>query len=227
MRGSVGFQKFYMRRTSLASSSYLPHHSNAITRSHTMIPRFHLIQPPQLRPNLRRQLRRRLNLPRPLLTSTRLLPTRLYSRLFFPIILIRSAIGPRRRLRLRRPRSRRCIIIADSKICLEFFRVRAADGRCGVAAGARRSSAGALGEAGGVGAGEGFLVGFLAGLFFCDARVNRVAEALYFIGDLWLDRVSMRVVWPSGVELANCTVQQRTWNMTVAGLWAWATGAVY
>ena len=192
---------------------FSPPSPDATARDHTMIPRLHLIQPPQLRPNIRRQFRRRLVLTRLLITSRRLLLTRLYCRrLFLPDILICSAITPRRRLRLRCPRSRRCIIIADSKIRLELLRIRAADGRCGVAAGARRSSAGALGEAGGAGAGEGFLVGLLASLFFCDARVNRVAEALYFMGDLWLDGgVLFMHVWPSRVVGLNWpTVQQRT-----------------
>lgn len=156
MRGSVSFQEVYHASHIISIIPLSP--PSPKYNCPTMIPRLHLIQPPQLRPNLRRQFRRRLVLTSPLITSSRLLPTRLYCRrLFLPDILIRSAIAPRRRLRLRGPRSRRCIIVADSKICLELFRVRAADGRCGVAAGARRSSAGALGQAGGVGAGEGFL----------------------------------------------------------------------
>lgn len=157
-----------------------------------MIPRLHLIQPPQLRPNLRRQLRRRLVRPR---IRRSLLPTRLYRRLALPSILICSTLGfPRRTLRLRSTRSRRTLVIAEGEFRFEFLRIRAADGGCGVSSGARRSSAGALGKAGGVGAGEGVLGGFLAGLFLCDSRVDRVTEALYFT--MWSDGVFMRVIWP-------------------------------
>lgn len=143
-----------------------------------MISCFHLIQSPYLRPDLWWQLRRRLVRPRG--GSSPLL----YGRLgpLIVILLGSTSIRSGSRFGLGSSRASRTLFITNGKIRLEFLRIRPSNRGCGVSSGSSRSSAGgtvaARGTTGRVGARQGFLGRFLAGLFLCDPRVDHVAKAL-------------------------------------------------
>lgn len=142
-----------------------------------MISCFHLIQSPHLRPDLRWQLRRRLIRPRccsPLF----------YGRLgpLIVVVLGSTSIRRGRRFGLGSSRASRTLLITNGKVRLEFLRIRTSNRGCSVSSGSSRSSAGgavgARGATGRIGARQGFLGRFLAGLFLCDSRVDHVAKAL-------------------------------------------------